>query len=229
MAKDGAPSWDSAECANRFCRKRSRGALSLSQASVKRPCRTSARTASSIIFNSRLCPVGTHRRRVPRRCVPGRGAEVACAGPGRNDGLDALSRPSGAVGVDIMGSVCDQAGPRRVGPGLAPGLGEVGTRATRHAQAQEAAPAIHQAVDLGLKLPQLRPSTGSVSLLGHARRAWPIVLSRRPADIQIGPQAPRDPCVRHRHRTGAPRPHRASMAGLYRPAENARGHTPLEE
>lgn len=79
VAKDGAPNCASAECANRLCRKRSRGALSLSQASVKRPCRTSEKTAPPIIFNSRYalleptaaachgvaCRVAGPRSRVP--------------------------------------------------------------------------------------------------------------------------------------------------------------------
>ena len=95
-------------------------------------------------------------------------------GAGRNDGLDAPLRPPGAEAVTVIGPVCDQAGQGRVGPvfhqGL--GLGAVGARAARHAQAQRTAPQVRQAMDLGAEAAPAAAQCGlRLFVPGRARRA----------------------------------------------------------
>ena len=72
------------------------------------------------------------------RWVPFQVVGLGGCAPGRNDGPDALPRPSGAQGVNVIGPVRDQARPRRVRPGFHqdPRVGAVEVLAARHAQVQ---------------------------------------------------------------------------------------------
>ena len=138
------------------------------------------------------------------RLVPFPRAElgVRAPGPGRNDGLQALPRQSGAQGADAIGLIREQAGPRRVRsrrpPRPAPGCGCRG--AGRPSRAGIESGPVDQDADLGA---EAAPATfkDGIRLIfgvrppymrGRARPCCPAARRQIRINLLVGHQARRD-------------------------------------
>lgn len=100
------------------------------------------------------------------RPVPDRVARLGlrAPGPGWKDSLKAPRCPPGAAGIDVIGPVRAQAGPRRAGSGRDPGPdpGAVVARAVRHARAQGTSRSVRRWIWV-LNPTRLRPRAGSAA------------------------------------------------------------------
>ena len=125
--------------------------------------RVIARGHARPAFESANAPFHGVARRVPFRGV---GLEVRVPDPGRNDGHHALPRQLGAQGVDVIGPVRDQAGPRRVRPSSRQGPSLGGRGAGRPSRAgTEGRPCRSARTWIGVRKPRDSPL-----FLGCARR-----------------------------------------------------------
>lgn len=160
------------------------------------------------------CLCRTNRGCVPRRCafhtVPGRKIRgLVCASiPRRHDGLDALLRTPGAEGVDTIGPVGAQTGPRPLRPGL-----------PRHAQAQGAVPSIREEADQGCgRPPRLRSKTEPILFWGRVVRAQPCCPTARWTDpgwsAYVSSGAAKAPAAHQRHKGTIPRRSNESIRSL---------------
>lgn len=108
------------------------------------------------------------------RPVPFRGAGrgMRTPGPSGGDGLHALSRPPSAEGINVIGPVRAQTGPRLIGSGFY----RVGPKGCRGASARHAQGTGGDLIDPSWmrKPPRLRPRAGSASFRGASARAGPL-------------------------------------------------------